>query len=274
MISTPFYGNNLCNLLSNKIIEEFKIIDSNHNTFIDVIDFNNFIILKGKTTINTPLNFSSVFVNYMNEIYDINRNYNVIDLIEYGTNKITSNTSFFKEINHHEIYNNLHRILDVNKQGFVDLKSDLKVIHTNKVDLISEYEDNQKFKSFLISEPTYFFSDKLFGSNLNLDKIYSIYFKYISYHLFESNTCKDISFNLKINDIESINNDNITLNISSKTNIVNIDWLKSLILDLFDFNPIEIKKHLSLDNYNFETEVLSDDKCWKKKDKISEIIIS
>jgi hypothetical protein len=49
--------------------------------------------------------------------------------------------------------------------------------------------------------------------------------------------------------------------------------MTSLVLDLFDFNYSYIKKHLSLDDYDFSNEILSKDRCWMKRDKTSEMIL-
>jgi len=274
MISTPFYGNNLCNLLANKLIEEFNNIDVRHKSKIKIIDLNNFIVIKGYTTLSTPLNFSSIFVDYLNQIYEVNRNYNVIDLIEYGNKKSNSDLTISYHCNEYELNHNLFNINNPNEQGYIDLKNDFKTIYTNNINLYNKNGERNSLKVFKVLEPDYFMSDTIFGLSLDLEKIYLIYFKYISYHLFESNTCKDIFFNLNIeNNINPIDNENITLDIYSSTNIVKLEWLKSLILDIFNFNPDYIKKHLSLDDYNFENEMFNGDRCWLKRDKISEIIL-
>ena len=139
MISTPFYGNNLCNLLSNKLIEEFNNIDNKHVTKIKIIDLNNFIVIKGYTTISTPLNFSSIFVDYLSQIYEVNRNYNVIDLIEYGNKIINNNLTVSCYYNEYELNHNLYNVSNPKEQGFIDLKSDFKTVHTNNVDLFNKY---------------------------------------------------------------------------------------------------------------------------------------
>ena len=60
-METPLFGNNLCNLLSNKVIEEFSKIDLSHKTTIQVINLEQFIVIKGRTSINNPLNYSKIF---------------------------------------------------------------------------------------------------------------------------------------------------------------------------------------------------------------------
>lgn len=272
---TILFGNNLCNLLANKVITEFNNIDENHITDINVIDLENFIVIKGKTTINKSINYSKVFKNYFNSLCENDKVFNVIDLIEYGSNQINDliniNLSVLSEDN--ILLNNLN----YNSQG------EYHIINTNKTILYSndklfeylntlnEYTD---FKGEKI-QPNYpFVSDSIYGKNLNSSKLYEIYLKYISYNIFEKQICKEIKFNLHYNgNIRNLNWETMELDVSADKCIVSKEWLKSLILDLFDFNYKYIKKHLSLDLYDFENEVLSKDKCWMVRDKTTEMML-
>jgi hypothetical protein len=136
---------------------------------------------------------------------------------------------------------------------------------------LNEYTD---FKGDKI-QPNYpFVSDSIYGKNLNSSKLYEIYLKYISYNIFEKQICKGIKFNLHYNgNIRNLNWETMEFDVSSDKCIVSEEWLKSLILDLFDFNYKYIKKHLSLDLYDFENEILSKDKCWMIRDKTTEMIL-
>jgi len=58
-------GKKLCNLIANIIIEEFKSIDKKNKTRIFVTKHNNFFVIDGMTTINTPINISEVVNRYM-----------------------------------------------------------------------------------------------------------------------------------------------------------------------------------------------------------------
>ncbi len=69
IIHSLLYGKNLCNLLVNKIIEEFKGLNKNHHTQIKVVDVGNFIILKGITDIEIQLNFSNLFSKYIFDLF-------------------------------------------------------------------------------------------------------------------------------------------------------------------------------------------------------------
>jgi hypothetical protein len=117
-------------------------------------------------------------------------------------------------------------------------------------------------------------SDDLYGKSLHSDKLFHIYLKYVWYNLSHTYFINDITFKLKSENknIFDIRWDNIDFEIDSKNCMVSTKWVESLILDLFDFNPFHIIKHLSLDEYNFENELLSNNRCWEMRDKVSEII--
>ncbi len=79
-------GKNLCNLIANIIIEEFKTIEQNNKTKIFVTKHNNFFVVDGMTTLTVPINISEVVNKYMiSKTNDENyKPLNFIDLISYN----------------------------------------------------------------------------------------------------------------------------------------------------------------------------------------------
>jgi hypothetical protein len=274
-METPLFGKNLCNLLCNLIIENYDVVDSNHKTEIKVIDLEQFIVLKGKTSINNPINYSIIFKSFIEEKNNSNKNFNVIDLIEYGVNPSSKIINLDVTFNNNQNYSifNLHHTI----QGEYHIDYDKNLILHN----------NNKLFEFLLGEPEFndfegsnmgssypFVSDDLFGKNLNSSKLYEIYLRYISYNLFEKQLCKDINFKVFYSgEITDLSWETMSFNIDSGSNVTSKDWMASLVLDLFDFNYSYIKKHLSLDDYDFSNEILSKDRCWMKRDKTSEMIL-
>ena len=84
-MESELYGTNLCNILVNEIIKEFSKIDKNHVTDIVLCDLSQFIVLRGKTTLQNPLNYSQVFNSFMSELTEEQRMFNIIDLITYNS---------------------------------------------------------------------------------------------------------------------------------------------------------------------------------------------
>lgn len=275
-MTTFFYGQNLCNILSNLIIENFNLIDSNHITSIKITNNGQFFVITGNTTIKNPVNYSTIFKEYIEDKTKNEISFKVIDLISYNTNNNENYVYLKKTYTSKNLYTPLN-FKDVEYDGFISVDNEIQKIFSNNKSLYDFYiqKNNIQNYEFIKSIDSFpFVSDSLFGKNLSLSKIYDIYFRYISYNIFNSNICQDISFTFFSNeDVENISWENLELIISSDTLITSTEWLKSLILDIFDFKPKFIIKHLGLSDYNFESEILSNKKCWMKNDKIKDIIL-
>ena len=230
-------GKNLCNLIANIIVEEFKKIDLNNKTRIFVTKHNNFFVVDGMTSINTPLNISELVNKYMisktnDEKY---MPLNFIDLISYD--EYTQN-------------------------------------HLNIME--SFYNNSLDFKEDSSPKNQPIVSDEYFGLSVNTIKTYMVLSKYISYNLIERNLCNriTISMNGREHLLESIEEENIQMEFIPSNLIVTKDWLESLVRDLFPFKLIDIINHLKLNDYNFEDEILvRGNYPWKKRDKVSEIVL-
>lgn len=276
MIETKLYGKNLCNLLSNQCIRHFDEIDSKHKTKIKVVYVDKFFILTGLTSISSPVNFSSVFRSYLINNFNYDYVINVIDFIEYNKpyeSLITSvnvNLNSTKELS--------FDYMDGKRQGYVSINDTQKLIKYNNRNLFDSFiSENQNFIEYKSTyEPVLISteSDDLFGMSLCMDKIYTVFLKYISYNLIDRNIMSDIELNLIYEgEPENINWQTIDLNIKSKSCIVNLKWLKSLILDIFDFNLSSVLSELEIENYDFENEILLENKVWEKRGKKGEIIL-
>jgi len=274
-MESELYGTNLCNLLVNEIIKEFNIIDKGHISNLVLCDLSQFIVLRGDTTIQNPLNYSKLFKTFLDELCEVDKNFNVIDLITYNSKPdnelIDINISFNQDLTSLPIIDVFPLI------GYYEFKHNNSVIkHSNyKIyDRLVEIPEFKDYHGILTKSYKPSFSDDYFGRNLMSSKSYVLYLKYIAYNLFEKQICKDINFNLFYSgDINNLNWETMSFEIKSESNIANIEWIKSLILDLFDFNYSHVKKHLSLEDYDFNMEILSKDKCWMKRDKTSEMIL-
>lgn len=270
---TPFYGKNKCNLLSNLIIKEYDVIDSNHVTSIKVTSNGHFYVLNGSTTISSPINYSKKFSEYFN---DKLLSFNVIDLIEY--NKLKTDNILFINVSHKK--EDLLNIMDYNNpklQGFFYIdKLNNKIISNNRLlyEKLIEEKKYSNYKLIKIRETLPFVSDDFFGYSLTPKKVYETYLKYISYNLFEKQLCNEINYNLiHEGEICDLNWETILFDIQCKNNIASDSWIKSMILDLFDFNFNHVKKHLSLGEYDFSNEILSKNRCWMLRDKTSEMFL-
>jgi len=195
--TTILYGKNLCNMLANVVIEEYKNIEDNNISEISVTNTGNFLILNGKTTIKKVLNFSPIFSEYIFNIYGTEINFNVIDLINYDYS--FDDVDLFLDINLSLDENFV--VLDVSSmksQGFLKVYDSLNKIVTNNISLYEEISHKlvKDYSIVKIDELNCFISDRFFGLSLNKEKVYTTYLKYIFYHLTEKYLCKNINFKL------------------------------------------------------------------------------
>lgn len=271
--TTILYGKNLCNMLANVVIEEYKNIEDNNISEISVTNTGNFLILNGKTTIKKVLNFSPIFSEYIFSIYGTEINFNVIDLINYDYS--FDDVDLFLDINLSLDENFV--VLDVSSmksQGFLKVYDSLNKIVTNNISLYEEISHKlvKDYSIVKIDELNCFISDRFFGLSLNKEKVYTTYLKYIFYHLTEKYLCKNINFKLHYTgNIKNITWENMDFKVESSDNRVSIEWIESLILDIFNFNYVQIINDLDLTKYNFINEI-NGDVCWKKRDRIGEMI--
>lgn len=270
-IETLFYGKNLCNLISVLIIEEFNSIDENHSTKIGVFDFDNFLIIKGKSTINQTVNFSNLIKTKLSELYDLDITKNVIDLISYNTKPsklINIKLSLDKGTLYEEKTKNIR---DKNKQGFIITNDSFNKNFTNNMSLVSDFDISNL--SLIEDDNLIYSSDSIYGQDYKSEFIIIQYFTLIAHNIFDSNLCKDISFNLYCNNIEDFNNEKFLFEIESNTNITSLNWLKSLILDLYPLDFNEINNLLSPFEFDFKNHIEGNNFIWKKITKKGEIIL-
>lgn len=221
----------ICNLLVNRLIEEYKKIDILNKTEIYVTKHSKFFVIEGQTSINSPINVSNILKPYLNEITDNDEILNFIDIIEY------------------------------NKPPILDIKVDEN--YYKKITLDFEVSG---------LKPTT--SDRYYGLSINTDKSYVVLSKYISNHIFRKNLCTSINVNLNSKFLYTSDWSDINLKLSSENCIVKLEWLESLIFDLFPFELNQIISDLELHEFNFENEIKKTmDYPWLKLDKISEMIL-
>ena len=271
--TTILYGKNLCNILANIVIEEYKKIENDNVSEINVTNTGNFLILKGKTTIKKVLNFSPIFSEHIFNIYGTEINFNIIDLIDYDYS--FDDVDLFLDVS--LSLNESSKVLDLTSlksQGFLRIYDDLNKIVTNNTYLFDEVSHTltENYSLVKMTDSDCFISDRFFGLSLNKEKVYITYLKYIFYHLTEKYLCKNINFKLHyIGDIKDITWENMDFKIESSDNRVSIEWIESLVLDIFNFNYTQIINDLDLTKYNFINEI-NGDVCWRKRDRIGEMI--
>jgi hypothetical protein len=232
----------IINLFSDFLLT--KIPHSEESIF-SVVDCNNFVIIKGKTTHKEILDISSITKEF-NEKYETSKPIShTIDLIEYGS-----------------------KLPKVKNLEFILHKSENCSYHKNQVEkfLISESSvDYKGFPSELTDEELVITSEFPHGYSLNQGRLIYLYGKHVCYNIPTNYTDSSIIFNLSLDKNEE--NENII-------SIFNIDKnsedekLKSAILDVFDFDMSSISSEMKKVDWSIElTNPLEDYSFVKKKNK-------
>lgn len=274
MSETLLYGKNLCNILAVKVINTFNDLDKNHFTEIKIVNLGQFLVIKGITTIQTSVNYSELFSSYIMDKFNLKMTFNIIDLVEYNSTHKLNMVDINITIKTDDL---LTPPMSLNSNGFYHIDTNKQLIKYSNSSLLDEllsYAEYKDYDGLYVKDTSVYVSDDLFGMSLLPNKLYIIFLRYISHNIFEKQLCKDLTFSLfYTGKIEELNWENIEFNVSSNSSIVSDKWLNSLILDIFDFNYFNIKKHLSLDEYDFFNEITFKDRCWEKNDNVSEIIL-
>jgi hypothetical protein len=273
-METILYGKNLCNVLCNIIIEEFNLIDDNHNTNINVTNLSNFLVVKGNTSITNPINFSSLFQNKLLENFNYECNFNVIDLIEYKY--LTVNNLIDIDITLSDVKND-YLITNTKENGFVKVDDKFKNITSNNEIILNEYVEENNLNSYntvIIDDEKVYQSDKKYGLSLYGEKAYETYLRYIFFHISQKRLSNEMNFKLLYNgDINKLSWETIQFKISDEKCKVRTEWLESLILDVFPFDISHVIHTLNLREYNFINDITKSNECWKKKDRIEDFVI-
>lgn len=217
-------------------------------------------------------------------VNDIIEEYNKIDLKHKTEIYLTSHSQFYVVEGETSVQTpiNLLKLLSpkIKELTKKDVEIPINIIDTityNKppthfLNLKTDFKKSLLNTSTEISGPTT--SDRYYGLSLYSDKSFQILLKYISNHIFRKNLCRDITIELNSDFLFTTNTDNIELKLSSDNCIVNLQWLESMILDLFPFEIEMVIEHLNLNNFNFENEIKKTmEYPWLKTDKIGEMVL-
>lgn len=282
LIYNPYFGTNLCNLLSNSIVERIKSVNPKEYVDISVSNVNDFFVVFGKTSSNEKIDLTELFTSVMDTIpQKLRVLVKVFDMLTYGVER--ENTSIlYSELftkyqsNYSENFSYYKKIMELNNNGlFVNLRT----FGTEKYINVISNENNQSlpegFKELFLSKRTHT-SDPLFGKDIRSEKYLYFLFRYIAHTLFSANLCNTVNIRMSTNaEFSDINWENIDLTIDSSSLIVTQKWVESLILDIFNFEPEQVISDLSLDDYNFSNEILQGNTNypWLRRDKLKDIVL-
>ena len=246
--------------------------ENHYKTKIQVIDCVSFLLINGTTESKIILNLNDLITKFITESKSINFNLenkkiNIIDLINY--NKIVN----FPDKIIYTYYNNDRPLYhnQVKQEYLNNLSSTLLSIdYFDKLIMESIYNEPQDYGYSVIDNisPISISSEFPFGYSNEFQKIALYYFEYVSKHLFKILLTDKITISFW----DKINEPSLFL---IKTNSQYDDEVvKSLVLDVFDFNFLNFKT-TKLENYDFIKEITDPfgEKPWLVLDRQSDIFI-
>lgn len=252
----------IVNLFADYIVTK---IGDNIRTIIEVTDCNSFFVINGVTESMNVLVMDDVINDFKKDYSDIigDKKINVIDVIKYDTPIDINQDRWFT-------FYDSDRILYHNKT--IDKLSLLSNENVNYIDGSGPNYEN--YSSFLFED--IFSFGKLvvssefphgYSKNVERDKLY--YCEYVCNHLFNEIFTKkiDIKFSSILNNDEDLNIDIKTKGLYSN------DDVKSMILDVFDFDLTKFKS--VIDDYNIMDDLLKplDKKPWLVRDRVKDTIL-
>lgn len=236
-----------------------------HKTKIEVSLFDAFFVVNGQTELDVLINMTDVKTKF----YDLNKeileelgikNINIIDIIKYNTPP---------EIpleQHFNFYNSNRPVFNKNVVDLIgNLKQDyLSINYTDKIEVETINETCNEFTNYSSGVIT---SEFPYGYSLNTNRVYLYYSEYISNHLLKVAMCDKVSFKFSTKVDEESNDIMISIETDS---YFSDSELKSLVLDVFDFNldNFKVTKLSKLDfNTSIDNQLESSD--WLVMDKLN-----
>ena len=221
------------NLFADYII---KNIDPIHKSRFQVIDFKSFLVVYGSTSTDEVLDLNKIrdsFIESNKQLVDfLNlKHINIIDLIDYRE-PLSSNEFNFTYYNsdrpifNQKVINEVNRVTEYNKEFLNNIN------YTDKLEL--EFYSPFISQNLNIINSTNFMSVSSsfpYGYSLNLGRMEFYYGEYVCNHLFDILVTDKILFKYNPDIIDDDLNIDIVCN-----SIYGSKDIKSLVLDVFDFN--------------------------------------
>jgi hypothetical protein len=252
-------------------------VDSTNKTRIQVTDFKSFYVVNGETQTDKVLDLNEIKDEFFKENKELLlsldiKQFNIIDLIQYKE-PIGQLDYYF------DFYNSdrpLYHQSVINETLRIDLPYGEN--HINSIDYTHRVELEFGYSYTYTNLDTYHFTEFMsvssefpYGYSLNMGRLSLYYSEYICNQLFTPTLLDKIEFKFT-NQIDS--EDDINITIKTPKHPSGNDRIKSLILDVFDFNLSKFQNDY-LSSYDLKSEINTQlsSKPWLVKDRTQDIIL-
>lgn len=264
----PKTNRGIVNKFADHILTEINKL-GDYDSVIEVSDCGKFFIVNGFSSYENPLDLNDIkesFLTKNNDVLDIlgYKDINIINLIDFDVTPNKKDEFWFKFYNtSRPTYSKtLTEYVEQDTTPYIsidnDLKTELDFNHTqNNIKTVFEYP------------PLTVTSEFPHGYSLNMGRIHYYYSEYVAYNSMTASQTKEMDF--KISTIKDSDED-FMFELRCKS-IYNDNVVKSMILDVFDFD-LESFKHV-VSTYDFSKDIDEPfaPKPWLFKDRINDCII-
>lgn len=264
----PKTNRGVVNKLADHILNEINKLGE-YDSVIEVSDSGKFFIINGFTSYENQLDLNHIkdsFLQKYDDILDIlgYKDINLINLIEYDITPTKKNEFWFKFYNTQRpsYSKNLINFLTVDTSPYISIDNNLKV------ELDFNHTQNNISEIFKYP-PITVTSEFPYGYSLNMGRIHYYYSEYVAYNSMTASQTKEM--NIKISTIKDVDED-FMIEVRCKS-IYNDNVVKSMILDVFDFDLESFKHVVSTYDFTKDIDEPLESKPWLFKDQINNCII-
>lgn len=250
-----------------------KYIDEKYISMFEVIYLGGFFVVKGFTESEKVLNTLEIrnsFVEKYQHLLSCHglETMNIIDVIQYGylfnTNSI--DIKFYKSDN----INYNQKVLDYLKTNSLLFDEEFIDYNVSIVKTVSSFGKEIKSDESYIFSLMSIKSEFPYGYSLNAGRLELFYSQYIMYQVLPLINDNELIFRFTTT---KDNEDDLEIRVITESNLTE-SKIKSLILDLFDFNLSKFKNNFLKDfDLEYEVENQLTKRTWFVKDKSSDLIL-
>jgi len=262
----PKRNRGIVNKFADHILTEINKLGE-YDSVIEISDSGKFIIVNGYTSYEKPLDLNHIKETFLNQNPDVlevlgYKDLNLIDLVEYDVNPKKQDDYWFTFYNTSRPTYSDFIIQNAGLDNSLSITNDL--IHEVT---FSDYGINNIPK--FIYPPITITSEFPHGYSLNMGRIHYYYSEYIAHNIMTTINSKKMSFKISTRIDED---EDFMIEIKGNS-MYNDDVIKSMVLDVFNFD-LESFKH-TLSSYNFTDDIDNPfgSKPWLFKDQINNCII-
>ena len=262
----PKLNRGVVNLLSDYILKEINK-KGNYDSVIEVTDCGKFVLVNGMTSLETLLELNTIKTSFIGEYKEtLERlgygDFNIIDLLVYDVDLTKKDTFWF------DFYNTSRPTYTNFIIQHAELDNSLSITNDLVYEINFSNDDVDELPNF-VYPPLSISSEFPHGYSLNMGRSHYYYSEYIAHNIMTPIVSQKLSFKISTRLDED---EDFMIDIKSNS-IYNDGFVKSMILDVFDFDLTTFNERLV--GYDFLDDILHpfDNKPWLVKDRTNDCII-